>query len=82
MDSANIRQTCVDSQGFLDQTLEVTKNMKVVDEKQGVGCLGHSKVQSLELRVTEEVPDEILVKTLQYQTMKGNLGINSMVQPQ
>jgi len=59
----------------------VTRNPKVVDEKQGVGFLGQSQVQNLELQVTEEVVDELLVKTLQYQTMKGNFGVNSMVQP-
>lgn len=66
MNKEDIRQTSADSQGFLNQTLEGTKNLNLVDEKQGVGCLGQSKVQNLKLQVTEEVLDELLVKTLQY----------------
>ena len=81
VDSEGIKKTSVDSQGFLDQAPEMMMNLEVEDRKQGVGYLGQFQVQSLELQVTVEVQDELLMKTLQYQTMKGNYEVNAMVQP-
>ncbi len=56
-------------------------SLEVEGENQGVGYLGQFQVESLELQVTLKFQDELLVKTLQYQTTKENFGVNSMVQP-
>lgn len=53
----------------------------VVDEKNGVEFSAQSKVQNLHLEVTKEALGELLMKTLQYQTAKGNFWVNSMVEP-
>lgn len=79
MDSKGIKQTSMESQGFLDQTPKTMMNDEVEERKQGVGCFEQFQVQSLELQVTTEVHDEVLVKTLQYQIMKGNCEVNKMV---
>jgi hypothetical protein len=52
-----------------------------VDEKTKVGYSEQFQVQNLDPQVTEEVLDELLGRTLQYQTMKGNYEMDSMVQP-
>jgi len=52
-----------------------------VEEKTGVGYLEQPQVQNLDLQVIEEALDELLGRTLQYQSMKGNCEMDSMVKP-
>jgi len=52
------------------------------DEKTKVEYLEQFQVQNLDPQATEEVLNELLRRTLQYQTMKGNYEMDSMVQPQ
>lgn len=72
--SEGIRQIFVDSKGFLNQTLEVTKRLEVVEENRGVGCSVQSQVQSLDIQVSVEVSDEILVMTLSIIQRRGTMG--------
>jgi len=51
------------------------------NEKTRVVYSEQFKVQHLDPHVTKESPDEILGRTLQYQTKKGNYEMDSRVQP-
>lgn len=79
--SKGIKKTYMDSRGFLDQILETTMSLEVGEERQGFRYFVKFQIQILELQVTVKVQDELLVMTLQYQTMKRNCEVNGMVEP-
>lgn len=71
-----------DYQRNSDQILVVTRDLMEVGEKTKVECSEQFQVQHLYPQAIEDVLEEILQRTLQYQTTKGNYEMDPIIQPQ